>query len=182
MSIPLRTSEISVRVVLWCAALMLPAVSAGISVPHGPYILIPALAAYDRVSVRRVALWTMLTALYEIVYRIPYGTLAVPVLILAAGVSLAAHLVRTETLSAARGWSPVPVLRALVSAVAWAAGMVVLSALFGAVTSGEPLPGYRLLNVWAGTAAWSLIAGIGISLAVLHRSRVPFRRPIIFGT
>lgn len=176
---PVLTSV--VRVLLWSAAFLVPALSAGFALPHGPYIVVPALAAYDGTSFRRVLLGALAMLVYETVYHIPYGALAVPVVVLAAGTALLMRSIRAEPLSAASGWSAGPLVRAVLIAALWGAGMVVLSSLWESLTVGEPFSAVALIVVWSGVPMWTLASGTLLALVLLHRSRVPFTRPIRFG-
>lgn len=177
-----RKRDYAVRAFLWAGAFLSPAVWTGFVVPHGPYVIVPVLAAYDRLTVRRMFLWVALTAAYELLYHIPTGSLAVPVAACAAGASLARRFMRGEPLDAAPDWSVVPLARAVVHAAVWAAALVGLSWVIGTFIGGQELSVISLKVTWSSGAVWTLAGSIIVALAVLHRTRVPFTRRIMFGT
>lgn len=173
----------TMRIILWTAAFLIPSLMFGVPVPHTPYVLIPALAAVDgladRFAFRRVLLWLVLVFLYEITYSLPTGVLTVPVLTMALVHVGASRMIRMESLSDALVGQavrikPLALMRSIGIALVWMGGLIILSAVWGsAVASGALFSWQAVFAVWWFQGAFSAALGaLATVLILLYADRI----------
>ena len=158
-----------IRIFIWLAAFVTPALSLGVPLPHALYLVIPAFAAVDGLSGGggfRVAVWLVLSLLYEMIYQMPLGIFAATVLIV-AGVHVAlGALFRIDTRVHAGRWRAGHLVRSLIVAFLWMAGMIVVSSFVGAAfTAAGGVSWYGLWVIWIVRGA--ALGALGIMTMIL---------------
>jgi hypothetical protein len=133
-----------IRVCLWLVVFLAPAVAAGYPLPYGVFALVPALAAVDGTSFRRVVLWAGLALCYAFIYRVPVGTLSLAILATSLvdvaverGVRVDADATRLSRMG-----------RRILRGLAWMVGMVVASALLDGLLYGAPFGLGDVASLW----------------------------------
>lgn len=165
------------QAILWAAAFIIPSFSLGMPVPHAPYVLIPALAVavgfVDRHALRRVMIWLGLILLYELVYHIPVGMFAVPVAAMVVFHRASARIFRMEPTSVSGHASFPAFFRVLWGASVWVLGLIVLSALWGAVVGTMPSVSFASLYTvwWYHGVLLNTVLGVSVVLVILYLER-----------
>lgn len=179
----------SIRMMLWVFAFLLPALSFGTALPHSIYILIPALVAVDGLSgngsLRRFLVWVGLVLLYEMVYQLPLGMFVVPVVIVSMIHVASARLVSIDGRRLSERSGAMFLVRALVVAVAWTGGLVVLSSAMAEILgSGSPEFWQSIVLVWwyqRVAVAGGVLTGLAILLLSGERVNMTNRERFGYG-
>lgn len=167
----------TIHIMLWAAAFIVPSFIIGVPLPAAPYVLIPALAVTygftDRHAVRRILLWIGLVLFYELVYHIPTGVLALPVAAMAILHVVSARVFRIEPKSVPEYFSLISLTRKYAGGLIWMFALILLSAWLGNKISGMPAVSPRALYTvwWHHGALVSTMLGLAVVLTLLHIDR-----------
>lgn len=172
MTLAGRTVRVALLIVAGAGALL------GFPVPLTAIIL-TSLTVYDGLSVN-VPRYTAILILFELVGGLSLGVFSLPYVAVAALLALVGTVLALTPWSGAEGWSPADGFRSAVlsTAAAWsmlAGGVLVQAAYDGSLSAGRWSQELPVATIPV------LVVGCLLTLVVLRRGEVPFRRRVRFG-
>lgn len=157
------------------ASLVVPTVLPAIPIMMG------ALLAYDGLNRRSMAYATALLIGIELIGGLDLGVFSFAFLLTALLFAAAGRVCALSPWAGTEGWHIIDMVRTAVVAALLAALMVVGSVCVAAFGYGFGMPLERLSLAFSSSGGVALILGAVMTVGILRRIDVPFRRSIRFG-